>query len=144
MECGFLSHKVYFIPRILLGLCKTSYGTFILSAMSPTMKVKWLQRWNQSATLRETLKFPKPGFNDSMFPKWLYKGTWWAQVCFQSECYFKILWLSSFATIINLWFFEFNVAIGRWDSQIAWCNDSRHGGKYQLFSWWPRPHSLHF
>jgi hypothetical protein len=61
------------------------------SAMSPTMKVKWLQRWNQSATLREALKFPKPGFNDSMFPEWLQKATWWAQVCFQIESYFKIL-----------------------------------------------------
>jgi hypothetical protein len=47
----------------------------VTSAMSPTMKVKWLQRWNQSATLREALKFPKPGFNDSMFPKWLHKAT---------------------------------------------------------------------
>jgi hypothetical protein len=37
--------------------------------------VKWLQRWNQSATLKEALKFPKPSFNDSMFPEWLYKAT---------------------------------------------------------------------
>jgi hypothetical protein len=63
----------------------------VTSAMSPTMKVKWLQRWNQSATLREALKFPKPGFNDSMFPEWLHKATWWVHVCFQIESYFKIL-----------------------------------------------------
>jgi hypothetical protein len=43
------------------------------SVMNPTMKVKWFQRWDQSATLKEALKFPKPGFNDSMFPEWLHK-----------------------------------------------------------------------
>jgi hypothetical protein len=48
------------------------------SAMSPSMKVKWLQRWNQSPSLREALKFQKPNFNDSMFPNWLHKATCWA------------------------------------------------------------------
>jgi hypothetical protein len=44
------------------------------------MKVKWLHRWNQSPSLREASKFPKPGFSDSMFLDWLHKATWWAQV----------------------------------------------------------------
>jgi hypothetical protein len=50
------------------------------STISPSMKVKWLHRWNQSASLQEALKFPKPGFNNNMFPDWLHKATWWAQV----------------------------------------------------------------
>jgi hypothetical protein len=50
------------------------------SAMNPNMKVKWLHRWNQSPSLCEALKFPKPGFNDNMFPDWLHKATRWAQV----------------------------------------------------------------
>jgi hypothetical protein len=44
------------------------------------MKVKWIERWNQSPALREALKFPKPGFSDSIFLEWLHKATWWAQV----------------------------------------------------------------
>jgi hypothetical protein len=50
------------------------------STMSPNMKVKWLHRWNQSPSLREAMKFPKPSFSDNMFPDWLHKATWWAQV----------------------------------------------------------------
>jgi len=51
------------------------------SAMDTSMKIKWLQRWNSTPSLRESLKFPKPKFNDIEFPKWLHKATWWAQVC---------------------------------------------------------------
>ena len=47
------------------------------SAMHPSMKVK---RWNQSPTLCKVLKFLKPGFSDSIFPEWLHKAAWWAQV----------------------------------------------------------------
>jgi hypothetical protein len=50
------------------------------SAMSPNMKMKWLHRWNQSPSLRKAMKFPKPSFSDNMFPDWLHKATWWAQV----------------------------------------------------------------
>jgi hypothetical protein len=39
-----------------------------------------VNRWNQSPSLREAMKFPKPGFSDNMFPDWLYKATWWAHV----------------------------------------------------------------
>jgi hypothetical protein len=53
---------------------------FATSAMDPSMKVKWIERWNQSPALREALKFPKPGFSDGVFPEWLHKATWWAQV----------------------------------------------------------------
>jgi hypothetical protein len=53
---------------------------FATSAMDPLMKVKWIERWNLSPALRETFKFPKPGFSDSVFPDWLHKATWWAQV----------------------------------------------------------------
>ena len=50
------------------------------SAMDTSMKIKWLERWNNSLALREALKFPKPKFNDIEFPKWLHKATWWAHV----------------------------------------------------------------
>ena len=52
------------------------------SAMPPKMMVKWLQRWNSSAAIRDALRFPKPGFGDSKFPEWLNRATWWAQVSF--------------------------------------------------------------
>jgi hypothetical protein len=50
------------------------------SAMDISMKIKWLERWNKSPSLREALKFPKPKFSDIDFPEWLHKATWWAQV----------------------------------------------------------------
>ena len=53
---------------------------FATSTMDSVSKVKWLQRWNQSLSLREFLKFPKLRFNDHAFPPWLYKATWWAHV----------------------------------------------------------------
>jgi hypothetical protein len=53
----------------------------VMSAMDPSMKVLWLERWNQPLSLRVQLKFPKQGFNDDVFYTWLKKTTWWAQVC---------------------------------------------------------------
>ena len=50
------------------------------SAMAPVMKVKWLQRWNSSSSIRVAHKFPKEAFPDLIFPAWLHKATWWAQV----------------------------------------------------------------
>ena len=50
------------------------------SAMPPKMMVKWLQRWNSSAAIRDAHHFPKVGFADSKFPEWLNRATWWAQV----------------------------------------------------------------
>ena len=50
------------------------------SAMVPTMKVKWLERWNQPSSLREQVRFPKSKFADHDFPEWLHKATWWSQV----------------------------------------------------------------
>jgi len=49
-------------------------------AMDPSMKVLWLERWNQPPNLRVQLKFPKQGFNDDTYYHWLNKTTWWAQV----------------------------------------------------------------
>jgi hypothetical protein len=39
---------------------------FATLAMDPSMKVKWIERWNQSPTLQEALKFPKPRFSDCL------------------------------------------------------------------------------
>jgi hypothetical protein len=49
---------------------------FATSAMDPSMKVKWIERWNQSHALCEALKFPKPRFSDGIVPEWLHKATW--------------------------------------------------------------------
>jgi len=45
------------------------------SAMDTSMKIKWLERWNNSPSLHEAFKFPKPKFNNIDFPKWLHKAT---------------------------------------------------------------------
>ena len=50
------------------------------SAMPARMMVKWLQRWNSSAAIRDAHRFPKSGFADSKFLEWLNRATWWAQV----------------------------------------------------------------
>ena len=59
-----------------------------VSAMDPSMKVLWLERWNQPSSLRVQLKFPKEGFNDDAFYTWLNKATWWAQVCDSNHALF--------------------------------------------------------
>lgn len=57
------------------------------SSMDNSMKVKWLERWNKPASLREAVKFPKSKFADHAFPEWLHKATWWGQVGFvQPAC----------------------------------------------------------
>ena len=52
------------------------------SAMPSKMMIKWLQRWNSSAAIRDAHRFPKVGFGDSKFLDWLNRATWWAQVSF--------------------------------------------------------------
>ena len=52
------------------------------SAMPSKMIIKWLQRWNYSAAIRDAHRFPKVGFCDSKFPDWLNRATWWAHVSF--------------------------------------------------------------
>lgn len=61
---------------------------FATSAIPPKMKVKWLQRWNSSPSMRESHRFPKPRFPDVIFPPWLHKATWWAQVKYCLNLYF--------------------------------------------------------
>jgi hypothetical protein len=58
-----------------LEITQEKLWIFATSAMDPFMKVKWIERWNLSPALRETFKFPKPGFSDSVFPDWLHKAT---------------------------------------------------------------------
>ena len=57
------------------------------SAMPSKMMVKWLQRWNSSAAIRDAHRFPKNAFADSKFPEWLNRATWWAQVSIQLKVY---------------------------------------------------------
>ena len=49
-------------------------------------KTKWLEKWNQSAALREAVKFPLLKFSDASFPEWLKRATWWDQVCIVAFC----------------------------------------------------------
>jgi hypothetical protein len=41
-------------------------------------KVSWLKLLNQSGVLKEAMKFPKQGFSDGTFGKWLHKATFWS------------------------------------------------------------------
>jgi hypothetical protein len=41
-------------------------------------KVSRLKLWNQFGVLREVAKFPKHGFLDGTFDKWLHKATFWS------------------------------------------------------------------
>ncbi len=38
-------------------------------------KVSWLKFWNQSSVLKEATKFPKHGFSNGTFDKWLHMVT---------------------------------------------------------------------
>jgi hypothetical protein len=58
--------------REILDACNNCHVSFY--------KGEVLHRWNQFASLQEALKFPNPDFNENMFPDWLQKITWWAQV----------------------------------------------------------------
>ena len=51
-----------------------------ISAMPPKMMVKWLQRWNFFATIRDAHRISKASFADSKFPEWLNRATWWVHV----------------------------------------------------------------
>jgi hypothetical protein len=75
--CADLKHTPTFLEQVKLHyekydedleITQEKLWIFATLAMDPTMKVKWLERWNQSPTLREALKFPKPGFSDGVFP----------------------------------------------------------------------------
>lgn len=59
-------------------------------AIAATMKVKWLQQWNFPPSIRDALKFPKPVFSDVVFPPWLHKATWCAQVSLLSYFIFVL------------------------------------------------------
>ena len=54
--------------------------------MRPETKTKWLERWNQSAALREAVKFPPQKFSDASFQEWLKRATWWDHVCVLAFC----------------------------------------------------------
>jgi hypothetical protein len=43
-------------------------------------KISWLKLWNQFDVLKEATKFPKHGFLDGTFDKWLHKANFWSQV----------------------------------------------------------------
>jgi hypothetical protein len=43
--------------------------------VSNEQKVSWLKLWNQFGVLKEAMKFPKQGFSDGTFDKWLHKAT---------------------------------------------------------------------
>ena len=41
------------------------------SVIPPRMMVRWLQRWNSSAAIRDAHRFSKASFADTKFPEWL-------------------------------------------------------------------------
>jgi hypothetical protein len=48
--------------------------------MSKEQKVVWLRQWNEFRVLKGAKKFPKQGFSNIQFDKWLHKATFWYQV----------------------------------------------------------------
>jgi hypothetical protein len=46
-------------------------------SMSEEKKVSWLRQWNEFGILREAKNFPKLGFSNVQFDKWLHKATFW-------------------------------------------------------------------
>jgi len=38
-------------------------------------KLAWLKQWNEFGVSKEAKKFPKQGFLESQFDKWLHKAT---------------------------------------------------------------------
>ncbi len=45
------------------------------SCVIPQHKLSWLKTWNEFNVFKETKKFPKQGFLDKQFDKWLHKAT---------------------------------------------------------------------
>jgi hypothetical protein len=45
------------------------------SCVTPRQKLSWFKKWNELNVLREAKKFPKQGFSDEQFDKWLHKAT---------------------------------------------------------------------
>jgi hypothetical protein len=94
------------------------------SAMDTSLKIKWLERWNNSHALREALKFPKPKFNDIDFFRWLHKATWWAQVSiyYFFLCFFLLLIFVFFSfNHTFLLIFGFFMAVGYRDRKTFSC-----------------------
>jgi hypothetical protein len=46
-----------------------------LAMVSNEDKVSWLIQWNESSVLNEAINFPKQGFSNFMFDRWLHKAT---------------------------------------------------------------------
>jgi hypothetical protein len=49
----------------------------VSAQVSNEQKLSWLKLWNQSEMLKEEENFPKQGFLDRIFDKWLHKATLW-------------------------------------------------------------------
>jgi hypothetical protein len=43
-------------------------------SVSKEHKVSWLKQWNEFRVMKEAKKFPKHGFSNIQFDKWLHKG----------------------------------------------------------------------
>jgi hypothetical protein len=49
----------------------------VLACVSTDYKCFWLKQWNQFGITREAQKFPKQGFPNATFDKWLHITTFW-------------------------------------------------------------------
>jgi len=57
-------------------------------AISNEQEVLWLMQWNKSNVFREAKKFPKQGFSNFMFDKWLHKATFCLKYLFLQILHF--------------------------------------------------------
>jgi hypothetical protein len=67
----------------------------VFACVSNEQELQCLKTWNQSGVLCETQKFPKQGFCDSIFDKWLPKATFWQQVFYLFLTLFFVCIVSS-------------------------------------------------
>jgi hypothetical protein len=67
---GFLEEiKAHYEKFDELEMLQEKLYILATSAMPPRMMVKWLQRWNYFAAIRDAHRFPKDNFADSKFPE---------------------------------------------------------------------------
>ncbi len=81
-------------------------------------KLSWLEMWNEFIVLWKAKIFPKHGFFDSQFDKWLHKETFWHHVF-----YFWMTIFFSFFLKDAPFYFALVLAAWNWGNQVLWCNN---------------------
>ncbi len=82
-----INYDMNFEPKILTNKLQMLASLTFFNEQ----KVLWVMEWNESSVLRETIKFPKQGFSNFMFDKWLHMATFWSHVpLFTNPTFFQL------------------------------------------------------